>query len=96
MRGNLLTKKGAEIEFGMECHGLPVYFVRDNGMGFDSSKAIRLFEPFQRMHCQTEFEGTGIGMAIVNRIIERHKGNIWVESQVGIGSTIYFIFSINE
>jgi len=86
------TSKVAEtkIEFGMIGRGDPVFFVRDNGVGFDCSKANRLFEPFQRMHTKKEYEGTGIGLAIVKRVIDRHGGHIWVESQVGMGTTFWF------
>jgi PAS domain S-box-containing protein len=80
----------AKIEFGIFGCGDPVYFIRDNGVGFDCSKANRLFEPFQRMHTQKDYEGTGIGLAIVKRVIERHGGHIWVESQVGQGTTFWF------
>jgi light-regulated signal transduction histidine kinase (bacteriophytochrome) len=68
----------------------PVYFVRDNGVGFDGTRAKRLFEPFERMHSATEFPGAGIGLATVRRIIERHHGEIWAESGVGQGATFWF------
>jgi hypothetical protein len=68
----------------------PVYFVRDNGVGFDSTRAKRLFEPFERLHPATEFPGAGIGLATVRRIIERHRGKIWAESTVGRGATFFF------
>jgi len=87
-------KKEAKIEVGVIGNKHPVYFVRDNGVGFDSSKATRLFEPFQRMHTQKDYQGTGIGLTIVKRIIERHGGNIWVESRVGIGTVIYFTLGV--
>ena len=67
-----------------------VYFVQDNGIGFDMKQADKLFQPFQRLHTGKDYQGTGIRLATVQRVVRRLGGQIWVESEVGKGATFYF------
>ena len=84
-------KPDARIEIGQATPGtMATFFIRDNGAGFDMARAQRLFKPFVRMHSAAEFEGSGLGLATVARIVERHGGKIWAEAKPQEGATFYF------
>jgi len=89
----------AVIEVGVKAlpgESSPVYFVRDNGVGFDQAHTENLFGVFQRLHQARDFEGAGVGLATVRRVIERHGGTIWAEGAVDVGATLYFTLPVQE
>jgi light-regulated signal transduction histidine kinase (bacteriophytochrome) len=84
-------RETARIEVGALRQGEEsVYYVRDNGVGFDMKYADKLFGVFQRLHAREKFEGTGIGLSIVQRIVQRHGGKVWADSRPEEGTTLYF------
>ena len=84
-------KYHTHIEFGsIVKDGAQVFFVRDNGIGFEQERARIIFEPFHAYHTDVNFEGIGLSLATVERIVNRHNGRIWAEGRPGLGTTIYF------
>lgn len=79
------------VSVGRESHGTATtVYMRDNGVGFESAYQEKIFQPFQRLHRHDEFPGSGVGLAIVDRVIQRHQGHIWVDAAPGVGATFYF------
>jgi len=99
-RGDVTARhEHARIEIGskagaVDAMGETVYFVKDNGAGFDMAHAGKLFGTFERLHSPSDFAGTGIGLATVKRVVERHAGRVWAESQEGEGACFYFVLGL--
>ena len=91
------SRDSAVIQIGNEIeNGTKIYFIKDNGVGFDMKYSHNLFGVFQRLHSYKDFEGTGVGLALVERIIKRHGGRIWADAKLNEGASFYFTLGSEE